>query len=239
MITELTAEQKATLEKVRDEWLSVGLSTEPADRAAAEDGVRAAYRRAGLTPPRVMVWLDSPLAGCIGATVLGQAEDQVWDQVGDQVRAQVGRQVWGQVGDQVADQVADQVREQVMDQVGDPVADQVRGQIRAQVTAQVRGQVRGQVWGQHDAGFLSWCDAMQRIGVTGIDVDGLSAVARNAGWWWPMREAVILTDRPDTLHRDPQGRLHCTTGPALRYRDGWSIYAIHGERVPDHIETTP
>ena len=216
MITELTAEQKATLEKVRDEWLTVGLSTEPADRAAAEEGVRLAYQRAGLTPPRIVVWLDSPLEGGIGAAILGQ------------VRAQV----WGQVGDQVGDQIAGQARDQAWDQVG--------GQVWGQVGDQVGGLVGGSVQGQHDAGFLGWCDAMQRIGVTGIDVDGLSAVARNAGWWWPMRDAVILTDRPDTLHRDPQGRLHCTTGPALRYRDGWSIYAIHGERVPaDHIETTP
>ena len=78
---------------------------------------------------------------------------------------------------------------------------------------------------------------MQLIGVN-LDVEGLSTVARNAGWWWPMRDTVILTDRPDTLHRDPQGRLHCETGPALRYRDGWAIHAIHGVRVPaDLIET--
>ena len=52
-----------------------------------------------------------------------------------------------------------------------------------------------------------------------------------------MRDAAILTDRPDTLHRDPQGRLHCTTGPALRYRDGWGVYVVHGVRVPaDLIE---
>ena len=77
---------------------------------------------------------------------------------------------------------------------------------------------------------------MQLIGVN-LDVAGLSTVARNAGWWWPMRDTVILTDRPDTLHRDPQGRLHCETGPALRYRDGWAIHAIHGVRVPaDLIE---
>ena len=78
---------------------------------------------------------------------------------------------------------------------------------------------------------------MQLIGVN-LDVAGLSTVARNAGWWWPMRDTVILTDRPDTLHRDPQGRLHCETGPALRYRDGWAIHAIHGVRVPaDLIDT--
>ena len=187
MIDTLTVEQEAMLAQVRDEWLAVGLSTEPASRPAAEEGVRQAYRRAGLEPPSVVIWLGSPYAGCVASAMLNP--DQVGDQVWDQVRAQVG------------------------DQVG--VA----------------------VWGQHEAGYLGWCDAMQLIGVN-LDVEGLSTVARNAGWWWPMRDTVILTDRPDTLHRDPQGRLHCETGPALRYRDGWAIHAIHGVRVPaDLIET--
>ena len=191
MIEKLSAEQEVVLAQVRDEWTAVGLSTEPADRPAAEEGVRQAYRRAGLEPPSVVIWLGSPYAGCVASAMLNP------DQVGAQVRAQV----W------------DQVRAQVGDQVG--VA----------------------VWGQHEAGYLGWCDAMQLIGVN-LDVEGLSTVARNAGWWWPMRDTVILTDRPDTLHRGPQGRLHCETGPALRYRDGWAIHAIHGVRVPaDLIET--
>ncbi len=194
MIDTLTVEQEAMLAQVRDEWLAVGLSTEPANRPAAEEGVRQAYRRAGMEPPSVVIWLGSPYAGCVASAMLSQ--DQVWDQV----RGQVWDQVRGQVGDQVW------------------------------------GQVRDAVWGQHEAGYLGWCDAMQLIGVN-LDVAGLSTVARNAGWWWPMRDTVILTDRPDTLHRDPQGRLHCETGPALRYRDGWAIHAIHGVRVPaDLIE---
>ena len=211
MIDTLTVEQEAMLAQVRDEWIAVGLSTEPASRPAAEEGVRQAYRRAGLEPPSVVIWLGSPYAGCVASAMLSQ------DQVGGQVGGQVWDQVWAQVGAQV------------------------RGQVRGQVGAQVRNQVRAQVgdamWGQHEAGYLGWCDAMQLIGVN-LDVEGLSTVARNAGWWWPMRDTVILTDRPDTLHRDPQGRLHCETGPALRYRDGWAIHAIHGVRVPaDLIET--
>ncbi len=258
MIDTLTVEQEAMLAQVRDEWLAVGLSTEPANRPAAEEGVRQAYRRAGMEPPSVVIWLGSPYAGCVASAMLsqdqvwaqvrgqvrdqvrGQVWGQVWDQVWAQVLAQVGDQVWGQVGDQVRGQVRGQVWVQVWGQVGDQVWAQVLAQVGDQVWDQVRDQVGGQVgdavWGQHEAGYLGWCDAMQQIGVN-LDVAGLSTVARNAGWWWPMRDTVILTDRPDTLHRDPQGRLHCETGPALRYRDGWAIHAIHGVRVPaDLIE---
>src|SRR5690606_19368325 len=66
----LTPEQEALLSVVRDEWLAVGLSTEPADRSRAEAGVVAAYRAAGLEPPATVIWLDSPLAGAIAAAAI-------------------------------------------------------------------------------------------------------------------------------------------------------------------------
>ena len=58
----LSAEQKALLQAVRDEWMAVGTATGPADRPEALAGVRAAYRRAGLPVPSRVLWFDSPLA---------------------------------------------------------------------------------------------------------------------------------------------------------------------------------
>jgi hypothetical protein len=40
------------------------------------------------------------------------------------------------------------------------------------------------------------------------------------------------SDRPTAIHRDPQGRLHHETGPAMSWADGWEIHAWHGVRVP-------
>src|SRR5580704_3415455 len=144
----LSAEQELLLPTVREEWLGHGLSTAPADRAEAAEGVADAYRAAGLEPPRIIVWLSSPLAGCIGMVFLDELlyrlSGQVWDQVRGQVWGQVWDQVWGQVGDQVWGQVGGQVRGQVRGRVGG----QVWGQVRGQVWGQVGGQVRDQVWDQ-------------------------------------------------------------------------------------------
>jgi uncharacterized protein DUF6745 len=59
-ITHLTPGQEEMLIQVRDEWLAIGLSTEPADKAEAEKGVHEAYTAAGLTPPEIILWLSSP-----------------------------------------------------------------------------------------------------------------------------------------------------------------------------------
>jgi hypothetical protein len=41
------------------------------------------------------------------------------------------------------------------------------------------------------------------------------------------------------LERDARNRLHCANGPAMRYPDGWSIYAWHGVRVPQDLIEHP
>jgi hypothetical protein len=54
-----------------------------------------------------------------------------------------------------------------------------------------------------------------------------------------MRGVVVLTDRPCELHRDAQHRLHNEHGPAISYRDGWAVHAVHGVRVPAWIIEHP
>ena len=211
-ITKLTPAQVARIPEVRDHWLSVGLSTERADRPRAEAGVRLAYEAAGLAPPKIIIWLDSPMAGAMGAALLTGtkvAGAQVWDQVGDQVWDQVRAQVWAQVG--------------------------------AQVGAQVWAQVYRAVWGQHDAGWLSFYAYFADVlGLASAQrLRGLNEVAQAAGWWWPFSGAAILTERPTVIHRDTEGRLHSDTGPALIYPDGWGIWAVHGLRVGRRIVEAP
>src|SRR5262245_62000024 len=48
---------------IRDAWIAIGLSVEPADRARAEAGVRLAYRRAGLSDTVRIIWTASPMSG--------------------------------------------------------------------------------------------------------------------------------------------------------------------------------
>jgi len=48
-----------------------------------------------------------------------------------------------------------------------------------------------------------------------------------------------VSERHNILNRDDRGRLHCTDGPALAYPDGWSIWAVNGVRVPEHVITSP
>jgi len=219
MTQSLTKEQKDFIPIVRDEWIKVGLCTDPANRPEAERGIALVYLAANLTPPKTIIWCESPLAGAIAASQLAQVRAQVRAQVGDQVAAQVWTQVRAQVGAQVGDQVRAQVR------------DQVRAQVRAQVGAQVGDQV---IYGQHEAGWLSQFDFFKRVGLDCVNrLEGLSIVARNAGWWWPFTDAVIICERTCSISRNADGKVHRLDEPAILYPDGFGVWMKDGVRVEE------
>lgn len=74
----------------------------------------------------------------------------------------------------------------------------------------------------------------------GIDIPAIKdhiALARTASWWWPLHNVAIATERPEQIITDDRGRLHNPDGPAITYRDGFSIYAWRNTPVPaDLIE---
>lgn len=81
------------LKEYLDRWAIAHLSCVPADRRAAEDGIRLAYATAGLAPPQSIIWCGGPLeiakhlaaaspADAIGANVKSAIFDQVRNRVG-------------------------------------------------------------------------------------------------------------------------------------------------------------
>jgi hypothetical protein len=44
---------------------------------------------------------------------------------------------------------------------------------------------------------------------------------------------VFLSERPTFLARDAEGNLHCETGPAVSFSDGWKMYFWHGTSIPE------
>ena len=78
-------------------------------------------------------------------------------------------------------------------------------------------------------------DEGQTIRQAAPQAQGMTIAARSAGWWWPFQDLVILTERPSIVSMDERNRLHNGSGPAVRYADGFSVYAWHGLAVPAAI----
>lgn len=75
-IDKLTPEQEKLLPVYRDEWLAVGLNTQPADRPRAEKGVIDLCKALDKPVPTTMIWVKSPLMGALVAAVLSEIGNQ-------------------------------------------------------------------------------------------------------------------------------------------------------------------
>lgn len=67
----------------------------------------------------------------------------------------------------------------------------------------------------------------------------LGDAALNCGFWWDFEDCLMVSEKPVELHIDNRGRLHSTTGPAIRYSDGWELYFFQNVSVPSWLVLQP
>jgi len=53
-------------------------------------------------------------------------------------------------------------------------------------------------------------------------------VIKSCHWFVPCSEHCYCSERPVSIHVNSENRLHNENGPAIRYGDGFEIYAING-----------
>ena len=241
-IEKLRSDQIAQFGPYVEKWTGIGLCTEPANRQLAEDGVRLAYRTAGLDEPRI-VWCSSPLAMALTRAIVlhGMPED-----LGALVNKSIGASVWDSVGASVWDSVGasvwDSVRDSVRASVGDSVGASVRDSVWDSVGASVWDSVSKSGYGQHDANWIAFYTFFrEQCGLSSQTekLRGLRLLTEHAGWYLPHEHICWISERTNIVHQDSQHRLHCETGPALSYPDGWSLYRWHGITVPDWVIEQP
>jgi len=196
---------------------------------------------------------DKKIGASVGDSVRDSVGASVWDSVRDSVRASVwdsvGDSVWASVWDSVRASVGDSVRDSVWDSVRDSVGDSVRASVRDSVRASVWASVVASVgdsvgdsgYGQHDANWLAFYDFFRHLGLRKetAALEPLTELAQAANWFLPHRGICWVSERHSVVMQDERARLHCLTGPAVKYPDGFAIYAVHGVKVPRWIIDQP
>ncbi|MET7638574.1 DUF6745 domain-containing protein [Streptomyces sp. NPDC005438] len=227
------------------DWRAVASATGPGDRAAAEAGVRLAYRRAGLPEPERLVWTRSPreavrlLRGDLssaqvpaadaaavaarGASVREALRSRPWAAERAALHQRLGTRGWSAHWQAVGAEMWESTRipvDRVWSGVIEELAEHRKDETR------IRLLLLEAVLGQHDAAWLSVLDTGP-----GSRMEGLATAAGEAGWWWPYERVAVLSERPTELHRDEVGRLDREDGPALAYADGFALHAWRGMPV--------
>lgn len=63
-------------------------------------------------------------------------------------------------------------------------------------------------------------------------IENFMNLMKSAGIVAPFEDVCICTERPTLLSFNDSGDLHSSTGPAVQYADGWSLYYWNGVSIP-------
>ncbi|MGW3562737.1 DUF6745 domain-containing protein [Streptomyces sp. NPDC000941] len=191
------------------------LPREIADRAAG------ALRAAGVEPE----------AGAAGASVREAVRTLPWAAARQRLHDMLGGSGWAERWALTGAPLWEVTRS-LTERIRTGVVEALAAQSDRDQESAVRLAMLDAVLGQHDAPWLAAVTGQGEDGADAGELAGPAAVARSAGWWWPYEKAVVIAERPVTLHRDEAGRLDSGTGPALDYPDGFALYAWRGMPVP-------
>ena len=238
------------------------------NRPDVEEGVEWLYGLAGLDKPWV-VFVESPMGCQLAPHFFRQmgkddgldkinVEDSVWRSVGrsvgDSVWRSVRRSVRASVEDSVGRSVRRSVRNSVEDSVGRSVEDSVWRSVGRSVWDSVRRSVRASVEDSvikyvrfswccfaYDGDWAAFYSYWERIGIfkhEGFEryIKYLRATPFMAVF---LEGLAVVCEPPHYIQRDSEGRLHCETGPALEWLDGFKLYFWHGVEVGEDLIMHP
>lgn len=220
-ITTITDAQKARFGEWTKKWTEIGLSTEPADFDAAEQAALACYKLCNLKKPKLVMRFGSPMSATVGG-ILGV------------------RELGGRKASKVAASTSE-VQNKLL-----PSAD-LSGNIAAslksidalkdvKLTSEETQGLTNYRGGSFWAGWCAYVSFLRDVldwknpTLKAFTLDEI--LTKSCGWVWWHEDVLAISDRPKEIHQDGGGRLHSITGPAISYRDGWSLYYVHGASVP-------
>ena len=189
------------------------------------------------------VWLDRRLLGRRGRWHRRQLDNE--PRIGPQILKQLDRPLHNRIKSQVNKQLGRELCRRVEPNFAE-IDNQLRGQLGNQLGVRLRSQLGclNDYFLKHSWRAQHWC-AWEAFGLfcheigAQYDADDLvllqdwSRLSQSVGWWAAWDDLCFVSDRPRSVKFDDQQRLHCATGKAVEYSDGWGVSCWHGVQVPD------
>ena len=228
MLKELTKEQKDLKKVIKDKWIAQ-LTSQKIDKEKIREGVEWMYQIAKIQKPKVII-LRSPLEIQLGANLLNKQE----------MRQEVEQEVWQEVWQEVEQEVRQEVEQEVWQEVWQEVEQEVRREVEQEVERDKKLKVFnfGYYLSAWYYDWFSFSDFFTEIGVLKNEKFNRMKELMLAGIYETIQlDGYCFVSLPPISVRKSNNRLHSDHFPAVKFADGYSVYALHGVRFPKELWT--
>jgi len=240
----ITAEEKVRLDAHAQLWVGRAMRTAPIDPAKITPAIEALYAAGGLKKPRVII-VPSPavmaFAYSFASAVLYQRKNGGFS--GDATRAATDAATYAATYAATRAATDDAKPNWVYELALDISGNHNDAMFMVQCSGRWWNSYQGgNMWAAYDC-YLS--GARDILGLELPAHAGYAAweqCAIHGGFRVLHEDFCMVSDFPSVLKVDDQNRPHCIDGPSHQWRDGWSLYHVHGVRLEEsqkHIVLTP
>ena len=216
-------DRSSPLQLLRQEWLSITLSTNPIDRQKAIEAIEYTYTVLGQEEPDI-IFFHSPDAAM---TWCSEDEDQ---QLGASLREQLFPS-------------KKSILEEYLDAAlkeSQPDREFERGLVKWDADSQERCPGSSPIVTPADlADVLSITQLLVSHSGRMLEAEEqerwrcLNQLIEHCGWLFLFEKGCLVCDRPTKLSLDNQQRLHAEGEPAIEFPDGYHLYSYHGVTLPE------
>lgn len=203
---------------------------------------------------RVSIWvsiwagLGNSLLDNLGESLVDGLVESLVDGLGNGVRDNLGESLMGNLGESLVVGLGSSLESSLMDSLEDSIRRSVMVSLVDGLLTSLKEAELGpeytHLWGQHDLYWIALYRFCAEIGLQyapeaadGLDI--MHEIGLSCMWWYPFEGLIVACERPAVVCMDEESRLHSETGPAVSFRDGWQVHAVHGVRVPGWIIESP
>lgn len=245
---DLSPENIKRMQDERDRLLGICFNCEPARRPETEDAIGKLYGFLGQKAPPA-IWVDGPVHGARVAAVLCASDEDIVTAIAEvaannAVAAGLDIGITESAFKAMAPVFIDDVSSRRLPVCGDwslAMAHAILPRVaRIMLSRVTRDQIASIAQSYSFGGALGYWPTYYTVAkmagqwYTTEENERLEVwmqLVLSAGWWMPLTGAVICCERNEWM-TTAEGQLHNKTKAAMRWPDGFEVYAWHGNVIP-------
>lgn len=257
VITEISEEQEAMLPSYREKWNSFAISTESIDEEKVKSIIKAAYLVSDFREPEILFY-ESPFAAIqgilaidgfkeyLGKDIRSKFSKRVVEHLLHQTEKQIDKNVYRKLRNKIhfpefphyptednqiisyfpyEYSISSCIDSQLIDDFDKCEEEQAYffQSLKSNLTRTAGWAISGCI--------LDFCTSVLGVGHDNKKWQVLQDLIQHCGFIFQFEKVCICCNRPCKLSFDTNNRLHSEREPAIQFRDGFSVYACHGEQI--------
>ena len=238
-LEKLTPEQEAFIPVLRKKYEDMFYNNQGINKEVCEDGIEFIYSTYLNRPKPVIMYMDSPLGVQLLVSVLKHGGFKKKNLSADlrtniraNLRANLSANLSANIRDNLRTNLWANLRANLWANLGDNLGANLGDNLRANYE-------RPSYWANiGDYGWVAFYDFIQQTNYSNDydfkSFDQYKKLLESGIYELVVMDGLCVVCSMPKVKQDSNKRLHCETGPAATWRDGFSMWYYHGMAVPRH-----